>query len=386
MSATVCLAANTLYYPQGGGHRWAYLNWALGFRALGCRVIWLEAVEPERGDGPALAGLAALRRDLEPFGLERAVALTTPSGAPLPAALDGAAADADAAARDADMLLSTRYDLAPALLARFRRTALLDLDPGLLQLWMSDGQLAVARHDVHFSTSDAVGRAGARFPDGGVAWHALAPCVALDWWPAEPTAPGAPFTTVSHWGTWDEWVTGPDGASYLNDKQQGFAPYLDLPAQAPVPLELALGLAPGQAADRADLERRGWRVRHAHEVASTALRYRDYIRRSAGELSAAKPSCARLENAWISDRTVCYLASAKPAIVQWTGDSPLLDADAGLLRFRDPDEAARALETVARQPDRHRRAARALAEERFGARDRAARALEIALALEPTRA
>src|SRR5207253_2899556 len=34
MSLTVCLApANTIGYPQGGGHLWVYLNWALALRA-----------------------------------------------------------------------------------------------------------------------------------------------------------------------------------------------------------------------------------------------------------------------------------------------------------------------------------------------------------------
>src|SRR5215216_8030548 len=45
MSVTVCLSTNTtLNYPQGGGHLWVFLNWALGLRALGCEVIWLETV------------------------------------------------------------------------------------------------------------------------------------------------------------------------------------------------------------------------------------------------------------------------------------------------------------------------------------------------------
>ena len=30
MSQTVCLAANCIGYPEGGGHLWVYLNWALG--------------------------------------------------------------------------------------------------------------------------------------------------------------------------------------------------------------------------------------------------------------------------------------------------------------------------------------------------------------------
>ena len=45
MSITVCIApVKTLEYPEGGGHLWEYLNWALGLRALGCQVIWLEGV------------------------------------------------------------------------------------------------------------------------------------------------------------------------------------------------------------------------------------------------------------------------------------------------------------------------------------------------------
>ena len=42
MSETVWLSANTLSYPQGGGHMWVYLNWALGLREVGCDVVWLE--------------------------------------------------------------------------------------------------------------------------------------------------------------------------------------------------------------------------------------------------------------------------------------------------------------------------------------------------------
>jgi hypothetical protein len=34
MSITVCIApAKTLEYPEGGGHLWEYLNWALGLCA-----------------------------------------------------------------------------------------------------------------------------------------------------------------------------------------------------------------------------------------------------------------------------------------------------------------------------------------------------------------
>ena len=75
------------------------------------------------------------------------------------------------------------------------------------------------------------------------------------------------------------------------------------------------------------------------EIAATPHDYQRYIQRSAGEFSCAKPSCIRMQNAWISDRTVCYLASGKPAVVQHTGVSRYLPDSAGLFRFSNPVEA-----------------------------------------------
>src|SRR5687767_9643344 len=42
MTPTICLAADTISYLRGAGHFWVHLNWALGFRAIGCDVVWLE--------------------------------------------------------------------------------------------------------------------------------------------------------------------------------------------------------------------------------------------------------------------------------------------------------------------------------------------------------
>ena len=127
------------------------------------------------------------------------------------------------------------------------------------------------------------------------------------------------------------------------------------------------------------LERRGWRIEHAHAVASTPADYQRFIQRSKGEFSCAKPSCVRLQTAWLSDRTLCYLASGKPAIVQHTGPSRFLPDACGIFRFRDLPEAARYLDIVAADYDRQCRQARSLAEEFFDARKVAARLLERAL-------
>lgn len=385
MEPVVWLAAKTLDYPRGGGHLWVYLNWALGLRAVGCRVVWLEAADPTTPVDRLRGLLAELRGRLDRYGLAGDVALCSKTGEPLPpGAADGCVEPAEA--READLLLDLSYGACAEVLGRFRRSALVDIDPGLLQVWISEGVIDPGRHDVYFSTGETVGRPEALFPSGGLEWQYVPPCVALDWWPVRPSAEGAPFTTVSHWSSC-EWVTFGE-QSYPNDKRCGFEPFLDLPQQTNQPLELALCLAadeqlrltPDEQEERTRLEARGWRVRHAHAVASTPWDYQRYVQSSRGEFSCAKPSCVRLQNAWVSDRTLCYLASGKPAVVEHTGPSRFLPDAAGLFRFRDVPEAVRSFEILAADYDRQCRLARGLAEEYFDARKVVRRVLERAIA------
>src|SRR5262249_30839518 len=151
-------------------------------------------------------------------------------------------------------------------------------------------------------------------------------------------------------------------------KRTGFLPFLDLPARVGVPLEIAVQLGDDERDERRCLLRAGWRIVPAHDAAGSAGAYGSYIRASRGELSCAKPSAVLLGNGWISDRTVCYLASGRPAVVQDTGPSEALPVNEGLWRFRTPEEAVFALEAVEADHDRQTRLARKLAEELFDAR------------------
>jgi len=87
----------------------------------------------------------------------------------------------------------------------------------------------------------------------------------------------------------------------------------------------------------------------------------------------------RLQNAWISDRSLCYMAMGKPAIVQHTEPSRFLPDSAGLFRFRTMDEAARAFEAVESDYEYHSQQARALVEEHFDAKKVVRHVLERAL-------
>jgi hypothetical protein len=375
MSLTICIRpTKTLQYLNGGGHLWVFLNWALEL-SLRARVIWLEDVEDGMPVHEVHERVNILKSYLRPFALDQSLALYSNTGTSLPADFRGVCLDL-ARAAEADLLLNFRYDTPQFVIDRFRRAALVDIDPGLLQVWVSQRLLQLGRHDLYFTIGETVGRPGAVIPDCGVTWHYTRPPVFLPAWPTTNADTGAPYTTVSQW--WGEYVTI-GGDSFDNSKRAAFQEYLDMPAQSAAPMELALCLGRSEAPERSALEQRGWRVRSAWDEIPTPEHYRTYVRHSRGEFSCAKPSCLRLENAWISDRTLCYLASGKPAVVQYTGRSEFLPDTGGLFRFRGPVEAAQALAAVEADYEQHAREARMLAEEFFDARRVVSKVLELAL-------
>jgi len=377
MSLTVCIVASTLEMIEAGGHMWVYLNWALGLKALGCRVLWMEQALPgQPGTQELQDRIEALKARIGPFGLADSVVIAPPAGEP---SCDGTALDCVPfqAAIEADLVLNIANKVDPDTVGRFRRSALVDIDPGIMQLWAAKNDQDLTRHDFHFSIGETVGSPGAPFPDCGVRWHHIPPPIHLPSWPITPADSAAPYTTVSSWWGWSE-VLG--GESFNNEKRTSFLELLDLPSRIGAKLELSLSLwKQREHEDVRLLESHGWSVRHAFDVAPTPELYREYLKRSRGEFSAAKPSCKILQNAWISDRTLSYLAMGKPAVVEHTGPSRFLpDAD-GLLRFQGVEEAARMLAEAESSYERHSRSARAFVEKYFDAEVVIGRVLEIAL-------
>jgi glycosyltransferase involved in cell wall biosynthesis len=203
--------------------------------------------------------------------------------------------------------------------------------------------------------------------------------VALVFWTQAPAPDGGAYTTLAHWWSGHKGVF-PDGRAFDNSKRAAFLPYVSVPASAGVDVELAVDVDELED-DAAVLCNNGWLLADPFEAAGTPERYRSYIRRSRGEFSCARPAYVALASGWISDRTVCYLASARPAVVQDTGPCGLLeDAEGqGIFRFRDPEGAAAALAAVDGEHARQCSLARSLAEEKFDARRSAARLLELSL-------
>lgn len=395
MTLVVLSPTNVVASPTVGGHFWVYLQYALGLRAAGCDVVWLERFQPGADARRDAELRARFHARMERFGLADRYVLYSEgesAGQKRRTFLERAPAEVEALLRRAELLLNFHYGMDPELLGKFRRTALVDIDPGLLQTWIATGQIAVARHDRYLTTGETVGKPGARFPDCGFTWSYFRPPIFLDAWPVVSDTPARAFTTVSSWwggGGQGEWVKDGQGAFYENNKRVSFLEYEELPRRTTETLELALSLgdgalsgepssAPkarkrhtdyvGDAEDVARLRRRGWHVRDARDVASGPEDFQAYVQGSRGEFSCAKPSCMRFRNAWVSDRTLCYLASGRPAVVQDTGPSAFLPNGSGLFRFGTPDDAADALARVGTDYAKHCRAARELAEACFDAR------------------
>ncbi len=382
MPTVVISPFNVLNFPEGGGHFWVYMQYAQGLRALGCDVYWLEAFRGRDSKAEEDALLAPFLARLARFGFGGKLILyrgAPGSAAGLPQEYVGRSrGEAEAIFERADLLLNFHYAIAPPLLARFRRTVLVDIDPGLLQFWISRGQLSVPRHAFYFTTGETVGTDAARFPDCGLEWLHIRPPVCLDQWPYSFDEHAQPFTTVSNWDA-DDWIV--DGNEvYENTKRVAFLEFADLPRLTTQPLELALYLRTEKdAEEQRDLEKRGWRIRSSREIASTPESYQSYLQQSRGEFSCAKRSCLKFQNAWISDRTLCYLASGKPAVVQDTGPSAFLPNREGLFRFSTLPEAADAFEKINSDYERHSRAARRIAETFFDAKEIAKTILSHAL-------
>jgi hypothetical protein len=280
---TVCLGTcNSLRYPQGG-YLWIFLNWAAGFRAHGCRIIWLDIVELTDSPETLQRKVANLRSRIAPYGLADSIALVKRDGASVEHEIECFGL---AEATSADLLFDLRYDFPDSLVKRFRRSALLDIDPGILQTAMQRKELNPARYDVYFTIGETVDKSVAGFPSFGIDWTHVPPCVSTEHWSADSPSAGNSFTTVSHWYT-TGWMVNDDGSFYKNDKRSAFLPFLELPKRVSPPLELAIHLA-GDSVEREFLKSFGWRVREAHEAVGSPADFHKYVQPSRGEFRVCK--------------------------------------------------------------------------------------------------
>src|SRR5207245_11313682 len=85
MTTVVLCPFNVVNFPEGGGHFWVYMQYALGLRQLGCDVYWLEQFRGSGDDNADEQRLAAFRSRMEDFGLRGKLILYRATGQGVPA-------------------------------------------------------------------------------------------------------------------------------------------------------------------------------------------------------------------------------------------------------------------------------------------------------------
>jgi hypothetical protein len=302
--------------PDRGGHVWAIAHWALGLRRIG----WDAQVVDGAAASPSADGATVL------LNIMGALAVRRPDGP--------------------------------------RRAVFVDIDPGYPQMWHALGLADVLTgHDRFVTIGENVGRPGCKVPECGVEWLTTPPPVALDEWPLVPG--GRTFTTVATWR--NAYGTVSFGGVTYGSRVHEFRSFLELPRLVDADFELALDIDAAELRDLKALEANGWRLVDPRSVAGTPADYRAYIQGSRAEFCVAQHMYVETRSGWLSDRSLCYLASGKPVLAQDTGFSDNYPVGEGLIAFSTLEQAAHGVAEIQRDYERHSRAARALAEEYFDA-------------------
>ncbi len=364
MPRRVIIGVGIASYPlHAAGNTWAFLQWVLGFRAAGWDVWIVEDLPRTKcidGEGKPCApetsaNLAYWNKVLAEFGLREQSTLF----------FEGQSPDLNrllAFARDAEFLFNiSGHFRQPDVMAAVAERVYVDLDPAFTQIWAEvyKSDMHLDEHTTFVSIGRRLGQEDCRSPLAGRTWLPVGVPVMLDYF-TNPALdePGDTWTTFTHWYGYPPVEYA---GEWYGNKSEEFDRLAGLPRKSGEKLEIATDLHPEDPATRRFLDG-GWSLVDARPLNEPWQRYRDYAARSRGEFCVAKNGYLRSRCGWFSDRSVMYLALGRPVILQETGWSDYYPAGEGLLAFEDEAGAAAALAEVARDPRRHARAARAIAE------------------------
>jgi hypothetical protein len=342
----VIVAGMVSNVPGQGGASWAVLQYVLGLRRLGHEVVLIEPVRSLERSADYFRRLAksfALDAILLERESDRRIELTRRRH------------------EGADLLLNLSGVLTEPIAADL--TVYVDLDPGFTQAWHAQGiDMGFDRHDRFVTVGRSIGLTSCPIPHCDRSWLTIPQPIVLDHWPYAGRVEHRAATSVGHWRSYGSLVH--EGIHY-GQRAHATRELIRLPELSQVRVLLALGIDPAEQDDLTALRRHGWELTNPAQVAATPSAYRSFVQGSLLELGIAKHGYVASSSGWFSDRSVCYLASGRPVVAQGTGFSSWLPTGTGVLSFRTVEEAAAALDEVAGDYERHRCAARSLAEDVF---------------------
>ena len=373
--------AGTIGLSGLGGQAWAVLQYLLGFRALGHDVYYLEDCgrsswvyiwEKEEWTHELDYPAAYVNACLAPFGFgDRWIYRDNyrSLGMPLEKFQD-LCATADLLIMRAVPFWNWRKEYENP-----KRRAFIDVDPGFTQITLANGDSGwvqgVAKAERRFTFGQRIGAPDCPIPEIGGPWLKTLPPVFLpEWLVAE--SPGTHFTSVMRWQGFRE--VKHNGVAY-GQRDKEFPAFLDLPRRTAQKFLIAqMGIKPEV------LTSHGWEAVLGELISKTPASYRDFIQNSRAEFSVPKNGYVKMRGGWFSDRSVCYLASGRPVLIEDTGLQDWLPAGEGLVTFNDMTSALAGIEQINSNYTQHRLAARKLAEQIFSTDQVLPRFLDAAMA------
>jgi hypothetical protein len=369
--ATVIVSGALANKPGNAGGAWERMSWVLGLQRLGFDVWFVEQIASsecineggQRGSLPGSIQLAWFESVTRWFHVEHRSVLIEDDGRSCHRITWS---ELEKLADSADLLVNLSGHLSiPEICDRIGRKVYVDVDPGFTQFWHQDPSIEfrLEGHHDYFTIAENIGKPECGIPTCGIRWRTVRQPVVLDHWPVASVKSCDRFTTVASW-------RGAFGPVEANGRKFGlkvheFRKFIGFPTQVSVPCELALSIDRADECDRLALEQHGWQLVDPHSVAGTPAMFRDYVQQSGAEFSVAQGIYVDTSSGWFSDRTIRYLASGKPVLIQDTGFGNILPVGKGLVSFRAMEEAIDGARSILNDYPEHCTTARAIAEEHF---------------------
>jgi hypothetical protein len=348
-----------------GGQAWASLQYLIGLRELGHDVVYLEDSgeeamsynwEKEEWVDDIQYPSGYVHRCLEPFGLGKQWHY---KGGNQDAGMSSEEFAESCAKADLMIIRAIPLWVWRKEYTLPRRRIFIDVDPGFTQVNIAAGDEGLAegirRCERFFTYGQNVGDADSTIPTEGWSWIKTLPPIAISQWPVTAGA-ATHFTSILRW---DHGFQNAEykGAKY-GQKDLEFPKFFSLPKRTKQAFRVAINgpLLPPEY---------GWESVSGEIATQTPFSYREFIQHSRAEFGVAKHGYVKMRSGWFSDRSVCYLASGKPVLVQETGVAGKVPLGAGMITFTELDDAVAAVEKINADYDGHCRAARQLAESFF---------------------
>ncbi|MEH2414938.1 glycosyltransferase family 1 protein [Nostoc sp.] len=343
-----------------GGNAWSDLQYLLGLRALGHDIFYLEECgsqswvynwQTEQITTELDYPTNYLKNCLEPLGFKNKWIYRT---------------DAHSVGMEIDKFtdICSQADLmiirgSPLSVWRDeygwpQRRIYIDADPGFTQINIASGNSELVETiegcDRLFTIGhQCVAAQDCLIPTKGRHWLKTLPPVALPYWPAIEDNDTIGFSSIMQWHSYREVVY--EGVTYGN-KDKEFLKFIDIPQLTKQQFRIALsGGFPDQ------LSQYGWEVIPGWIASFTPESYQKFVQASRAEFGVAKQGYVATKGGWFSDRSVCYLASGRPILVQDTGLSDWLPVGEGILTFRDQKEVVKGVEAINADYQQHQHAA-----------------------------